>query len=56
VAVRAEAVRHFDVIVVIWALTLMIGFMLVGLSRSELTNDQWMGTNDGPAWIVPDTQ
>jgi hypothetical protein len=53
---RAEIARHFDVVVVVWALSLMIGFMLVTLSRSELTNDQWMHAPDGPAWVVPDAQ
>ncbi len=53
---RAELARHFDVIVVVWALTLMIGFMLVSLSRSELTNDQWVHTHNGPAWVVPEAE
>jgi hypothetical protein len=51
--VRAELARHFDVIAVIWALTLMVGFMLVTLSRAELTNDQWSYQPEGPAWVVP---
>ena len=50
---RAELTRHFDLVVVVWVLALMIGFMLAGLSRAELTNDQWTQSNDGPAWIVP---
>lgn len=50
---RAELAHHFDVIAVIWALTLMIGFMLAGLSRAQLTNDQWTQPYDGPHWMVP---
>ena len=53
---RAELARHFDVIVVIWALTLMLGFMVATLSRAELTNDQWTYTHDGPAWVIPAQQ
>jgi hypothetical protein len=53
---RAELARHFDVVVVIWALALMIGFMIVTLSRAELTNDQWVNPYNGPAWVIPAQQ
>jgi hypothetical protein len=53
---RAEIGRHFDVVVVCWALVLMMGWMLVTLSRAPLTNDQWdHAPAAGPAWIVSDT-
>jgi hypothetical protein len=54
--VRAELARHFDVVVVIWALTLMVGFTLASLSRAELSNDQWSYPQDGPVWVVPAAQ
>ncbi len=51
---RAELARHFDVIVVIWGLTLMVGFICAGLCHSQLTNDQWLyQQHSGPAWMVP---
>ena len=49
---RAELARHFDVIVVIWVLTLMVGFTLASLSRAELRNDQWSYEQNGPHWVV----
>jgi hypothetical protein len=51
--VRAELIRHFDVVVVIWALALMVGFIVAGLTHSELTPDQWSFAQTGPHWIVP---
>ncbi|MGD0861911.1 MAG: hypothetical protein ABSA21_04040 [Candidatus Limnocylindrales bacterium] len=51
---RVELVRHFDVIVVIWALALVVGWMLVTLSRAPLSNSQWdQPPQSGPAWVVP---
>jgi hypothetical protein len=51
---RAELVRHFDVVVVIWTLALVVGWSVVTLSRTPLTNAQWdhAGQN-GPAWVIP---
>jgi hypothetical protein len=50
---RAELARHFDVIAVVWALTLVVGLMVVTLSRAPLGNDQWSHPAPvGPAWVV----
>ena len=49
---RAELARHFDVIAVVWVLTLMVGFMFAGLSHSELSADQWAKPGEGPHWVV----
>lgn len=50
---RAELVRHFDVVVVIWTLALVVGWSFVTLSRAPLTNAQWdHAPQAGPAWIV----
>jgi hypothetical protein len=51
--VRAELARRFDVVVVVWALALMVGFMVAGLSHTQLSNDQWTNPGSGPHWIVP---
>lgn len=50
---RAELARHFDVIVVIWALALMVSFTLVTLSRAEFGDGQWAHPQDAPGWVVP---
>ncbi|MGD0018455.1 MAG: hypothetical protein ABSD62_04300 [Candidatus Limnocylindrales bacterium] len=50
---RAELVRHFDVVVVIWTLALLVGWSVVMLSRAPLTNAQWDHAPAGPAWVVP---
>jgi hypothetical protein len=53
---RAELVRHFDVVVVVWVLTLAIGWSFVALSHSQLSPDQWSSApQNGPAWVVSDT-
>jgi hypothetical protein len=50
---RAELVRHFDVVVVVWSLALVVSLMLVTLSRAPLSNDQWDHySQTGPAWVV----
>jgi hypothetical protein len=51
---RAEIARHFDVIVVIWALALLVSLSIASLSRATLTNAQWDHPNqNGPVWVVP---
>jgi hypothetical protein len=50
---REMLTRHFDVVVVIWVLTLLIGWSLLVLSRAPLSNDQWLGVPAGPVWAVP---
>ena len=52
-AMRAELVRHFDVVVVVWVLALAIGFSVAMLSHAELSNAQWDPQPHGPAWVVP---
>jgi hypothetical protein len=52
--VRETFGHHFDLVVVIWVLTLAFGWSFVTLSRSQLTADQWSSPpQSGPAWIVP---
>ena len=51
---RASLNQHFDVVVVIWALTLLFSFSLVSLSKSNLTADQWSSTpHSGAIWDYP---
>lgn len=53
-AVRDALSRHFDVVVVIWALALVLAWSVISLSRADLTNDQWSGAQQhGPVWVVP---
>jgi hypothetical protein len=54
VAMREMLGRHLDVVVVIWALTLAIGWSYVSLSRASLPADQWSSPpQNGPAWVIP---
>lgn len=46
--------RRFDVIVVIWALALVVGWSFVTLGRCEVGDTQWGQPAHGPAWIVND--
>jgi len=51
---RAELARHFDVIVVIWALALLVGLSIASLSRATLSNAQWdHAPQAGPVWVFP---
>ena len=53
VAVRETLGRHFDVVVVIWFLTLAVGWSFVMLSKSDLRTDQWSSApQSGPAWVI----
>ena len=53
---RAELVKHLDVLVVVWVLTLVIGWSFVALSHAQLSPDQWSSApHNGPAWVVSDT-
>ncbi len=53
VAVRETLGHHFDVVVVIWFLTLAIGWSFVMLSHSDLRTDQWSSApQSGPAWVI----
>jgi hypothetical protein len=53
-AVRESLSHHFDLVVVIWVLTLALGWSLVTLSRAQLAQDQWTGVaQNGPAWVIP---
>jgi hypothetical protein len=50
-----EAILHrFDVLVVVWVLALAVGWSVVALSHSQLSNDQWSQVPQaGPVWVVP---
>jgi len=51
---RDSLSHHFDVVIVIWVLTLALGWSVVALSRAQLSSDQWSGSpQSGPAWVVP---
>lgn len=51
---RESLGHHFDVVVVIWVLTLALGWSLVALSRAQLPADQWSGAPaNGAAWVFP---
>jgi heme A synthase len=50
---RAELARHFDVVVVIWALALLVSWSFVTLARAPLSTAQWDTPQYGPAWVVP---
>ena len=51
---RTTIGRHFDVVVVIWILTLAVGWSVVSLSKAQLTADQWSAApQSGPAWVIP---
>jgi hypothetical protein len=52
---RAQLLRHLDVVVVVWALALGLAWTLVVLSRTETGDTQWCSwEHSGPAWIVGD--
>jgi hypothetical protein len=51
---RTTIGRHLDVVVVIWILTLAVGWSVVSLSKAQLTADQWSAApQSGPAWVIP---
>jgi hypothetical protein len=53
-AMRAQLVRHFDVVVVVWALALLVGLSIATLSHSQLSNAQWdHAPQAGAVWVVP---
>jgi hypothetical protein len=48
-----QLVRHFDVVVVVWLLSLCVVWTLFSLSRSPLGYDQGSGwAQIGPDWVV----
>jgi hypothetical protein len=50
---RAELVRHFDVVIVVWALALGVLWTMVALSRAELNPNQYCCDQPaGPVWVV----
>lgn len=50
-----ETLGHrFDVIVVVWALAIVVGWSFVTLGRSESGETQWGETPHGPVWVVVD--
>ena len=51
---RQSLVQHFDVVVVIWVLALVVGWSMVALARAPMSDAGWsFGTQSGPAWGVP---
>jgi hypothetical protein len=51
---RESLSHHFDVVVVIWVLTLALGWSLVTLSKAHLSGDQWStAPQTNPAWVIP---
>ncbi|MGZ6268144.1 MAG: hypothetical protein ACXWNR_06250 [Candidatus Limnocylindrales bacterium] len=52
---RATLARRFDVVIVVWVLSLAIGWSFCALSRAQLTNSQWPSApQSGPIWVVSD--
>jgi heme A synthase len=52
--VRETLSRHFDLVVVIWVLTLAVGWSMVTLSKAQLSTNQWSSApQNGPAWVIP---
>lgn len=50
---RAELLKHFDVVVVVWVLALAIGWSVCALSHSQLPADQWSSAPQaGPVWAI----
>ena len=51
---RETLSRHFDLVVVIWVLTLAVGWSMVTLSKAQLSTNQWSSApQNGPAWVIP---
>ncbi len=54
VAMRETLGRHIDLVVVIWVLTLALGWSVLALSRAQLSADQWSSApQSGAAWVIP---
>jgi hypothetical protein len=53
-SMRETLVQHFDVVVVVWVLALIVGWSMLALARAPLSDAGWsFGTQSGPAWVVP---
>jgi hypothetical protein len=51
---RTTIGHHFDVVVVIWILSLAVGWSVVSLSKARLSADQWSAApQSGPVWVIP---
>jgi hypothetical protein len=54
---RESISRHFDVLVVVWVLSLALGFSVVAITRTPPADGQWSTTttqvHDGPFWDYP---
>jgi len=54
---RQTISRRFDVLVVVWVLTLAVGFSLVAITHSQPADGQWTTNttqvHDGPFWDYP---
>ncbi len=52
---RATLASRFDVVIVVWVLTLAIGWSFCALSRAQLSDSQWSSApQSGPIWVVAD--
>jgi hypothetical protein len=50
---RAQLIRHLDLVIVIWALALGVVWTMVAISRTETGDTQWFHANQaGPAWVI----
>jgi hypothetical protein len=51
---RESLSHHFDVVIVIWVLTLALGWSVAALSKAQLSSDQWSSAPQSvPAWVIP---
>lgn len=50
---RATLAAHFDVLVVVWALALAVGWCCLVTGRAQPDPSQWSAPPQaGPAWVV----
>ena len=51
---RTSLSQHFDLVVVIWILALILSFSVVSLSKTHVAADHWSTPpQNGPVWVVP---
>jgi hypothetical protein len=50
---RESLGHHFDLVVVIWVLTLALGWSMVAVCRAQPSADQWSSTSQtNAAWVI----
>jgi hypothetical protein len=56
---RDSISRHFDVLIVVWVLSLALGFSVVAITRTPPADGQWSNTatqvHSGTHWDYPIT-